>query len=121
MSPEESRTDLDRLQDARDYALSTWNDAGGIDAEVLAGARQPLHAALSDLVVVGEALNKVSAEAKTAAPDIPWQAIVGLRNVTVHSYWQIDLELVADVLANRIDPLVASLDRLITLVQRPSP
>ncbi|WP_170149638.1 HepT-like ribonuclease domain-containing protein [Rhodoplanes roseus] len=121
MSPIESRSDLDRLRDAREYALDTWSNAGGLDAEILAGARQPLHAALFDLVVVGEALNKVSAEVKTAAPDIPWQAIVGLRNVIVHSYWQIDLELVADVIANRIDPLVAGLDRLITLVQRPSP
>lgn len=121
MSPAESRSDLERLQDAREYALYTWNNAGEADAEVLAGATQPLHAALFDLVVVGEALNKVSAEVKTAAPDIPWQAIVGLRNVIVHSYWQIDLELIAGVIANRIDPLVASLDRLITLVRRPSP
>lgn len=121
MSPVESRSDIDRLKDARSFALYTWENAGGLDADILAEARQPLHAALFDLVVVGEALNKVSAEVKTAAPDIPWQAIVGLRNVIVHSYWQIDLELIADVLVNRIDPLVASLDRLIALVERPSP
>jgi uncharacterized protein with HEPN domain len=120
MSSAESRSDLDRLRDAREYALYTWNNAGGLDPEILAGAKQPLQAALFDLVVVGEALNKVSAEVKTAAPDIPWQAIVALRNVIVHSYWQIDLELVADVIANRIDPLVASLDKLIDLI-RPSP
>ena len=121
MSPIESRSDIDRLRDARRFALDTRENAGGLDADTLAEARQPLHAALFDLVVLGEALNKVSAEVKTAGPDIPWQAIVGLRNVIVHSYWQIDLGLIADVAANRIGPLVASLDRLITLVQRPSP
>jgi uncharacterized protein with HEPN domain len=36
----------------------------------------------------------------------------------VHAYWQIDLEIIADVIKNRTDPLVSELDRLIALVEQ---
>jgi uncharacterized protein with HEPN domain len=81
----------------------------------LADAVQPQHAALYDLVVIGETLNKVSAEMKSAAPDIEWRLITDLRNIVVHSYWQIDLEI---IVRNRLDPLIAQLNTLIALVER---
>ena len=89
-----SRSDLDRLRDAREYVRYAREDAGGLSAKALAQARQPQHATLFDLVVIGETLNKVSAELKAAAPSLPWKAVTNLRNIIVHSYWLIDLEIV---------------------------
>jgi uncharacterized protein with HEPN domain len=40
------------------------------------------------------------------------------RHFVVHAYWQIDLEIIADVIKNRTDPLVSELDRLIALVEQ---
>ena len=113
-----NRSDLDRLRDARDFAGYVLGNAGGLPADIVAEARQPLHAALYDLVVIGETLNKVSAEVKSAAPDLPWRAIVNLRNIIVHAYWLIDLEIIAGIVEHRIDPLVAELDKLISFVER---
>jgi uncharacterized protein with HEPN domain len=113
-----NRSDLDRLRDARDFVLSARDNAGGLSADILAEAKQPQHAALYAFVVLGEALSKVSSEVKGAAPDLPWRAIVNLRNIIVHSYRQVDLEIIADVIENRIDPLVAELDKLIAFVER---
>jgi uncharacterized protein with HEPN domain len=113
-----SRSDLDRLRDARDFARYARDNAGGLPADILANARQPLHAALYDLVVIGETLGKVSAEVKSIGPDIEWRKISNFRNILVHSYWQVDLETIADVIQNRIDPLVADLDKLIVIVER---
>jgi uncharacterized protein with HEPN domain len=114
-----NRSDRDRLHDARDYARHARDNAGGLSAGVLADAVQPQHAALYDLAVIGEALSKVSAELKSAAPDLPWKSIINLRNFIMHAYWQIDLEIIADVITNRLDPLIAELDMLIKLVERP--
>src|SRR5438270_135265 len=113
-----NRSDLDRLRDAREYAGYALDDAGGLSAEVLAQARQPQHAALFDLVVIGETLNKVSAELKTAAPNLPWRTVTNLRNIIAHSYWQIDLEIIAKVIENDIGPLIAELTKLIAFVER---
>ena len=109
-----NRSDLDRLRDARDFAQHAQHNAGGLSADVLAGAPQPLHAALYDLVVIGETLNKVSAEVKNAAPDLAWRPITNLRN----AYWQVDLEIIAHVIENRLDPLLSELNKLISVVER---
>ena len=113
-----NRSDLDRLRDARDFAQHAQYNAGGLSADVLADAHQPLHAALYDLVVIGETLNKVSAEVKSAAPDLAWRPITNLRNLLVHAYWQVDLEIIAHVIENRIDPLLSELNKLISVVER---
>jgi uncharacterized protein with HEPN domain len=113
-----NRSDLDRLRDARDFARHAQDNAGGLRAEALAVARQPQHAALFDLVIIGETLHRVSAEIKTAAPAMDWRNLSDLRNYIVHSYWQIDFEIVADVIRNRLGALIAELDRLIPFVER---
>ena len=104
-----NRSDLDRLRDARDFARYARSDAGGLPADELADAKQPRHAALYDLVVVGETLGKVSSEVKSAASSIEWRKTSNLRNILVHGYWQVDLEIIADVIENRIDPRIAEL------------
>ena len=113
-----NRSDLERLRDARDFARFARDNAGGLPADILADARQPQHAALYDLVIVGETLGKVSAEVKSAAPDIEWRKISNLRNLLVHGYWQVDLEIIAGVIENRIDPLVIELEKLIAILER---
>jgi uncharacterized protein with HEPN domain len=115
------RSDLERLKDARDFARFARDNAGGLSADVLADALQPQHAALYGLTIVGEALNKVSVEVKNAAPHLEWREIVDLRNLIVHSYWQIDLETIADIIANELEPLVDDLERLIAVVERAKP
>ena len=113
-----NRSDLDRLWDARDFARHVQENAGGLSAETLAGAKQPQHAALYGLVIVGETLGKVSAEVQSAAPELPWKAMTNLRNILVHAYWRVDLQLIAGIVAHRIDPLVAELERLIAFLER---
>jgi uncharacterized protein with HEPN domain len=112
-----NRSDLERLRDARDFARHALYNAGGLSAGVLADAPQPQHAALYDLVIVGETLNKVSAAVKQAGPLIEWRLVADLRNLIVHAYWQIDLEIIADVIRNRLDPLITELDALIAFVE----
>ena len=112
------RSDLERLRDARDFAWHAQGNAGGLSPDVLADAPQPLHAALFDFIVIGEALNRVSAEIRSVAPDIPWQSIIDLRHFIVHAYWQVDLEIIAGIIENRLDPLIEQLKGLIAFVER---
>lgn len=44
------------------------------------------------LQVIGEAASSLSPEVRRCTPKIPWQAIVGLRNILVHAYFRVDPE-----------------------------
>jgi len=57
--------------------------------------REPMlrFALLHAVTLVGEAAARVSAKSQAALPDVPWRAIVGMRNRLVHGYFDIDTDL----------------------------
>lgn len=64
--------------------------------------------------IVGESLNRLSrADALTAGGIHDLPRIVAFRNVLVHGYATIDDVLVWEVATTQIDPLIATLNRLL--------
>jgi len=49
---------------------------------------------LRHLQIIGEAARALPEEVRGLAPDIPWARIIGMRNVLVHGYFQIDTDIV---------------------------
>ena len=59
--------------------------------------------------MIGEAVRALPSETRDRAPEVPWGAIAGLRNVVVHEDFRIDAELILDIVDNQLGPLA---DRL---------
>jgi len=53
-------------------------------------------AVLQKLTIIGEAVNRLPDSFYDQHPDIPWKAIVGFRNVVVHAYFSLHLDMVWD-------------------------
>jgi uncharacterized protein with HEPN domain len=70
-------------------------------------------AVLHRLALLGEACRGVSAKLRAAHPEIPWQQIVGFRNVVIHEYFGIDLELVWEIVAEHIATLGGQLNSVV--------
>jgi len=51
-------------------------------------------AVLHNLAVIGEAAKRVDAEFRAQHPDIPWRSMAGLRDVLIHQYDRVRLDLV---------------------------
>jgi len=51
-------------------------------------------AVVRQLEVIGEATKRVSKELRSKHPDIPWADIVGMRDVLIHDYIDVDLGVV---------------------------
>ena len=49
---------------------------------------------LHHLQIIGEASRELSENTKAGHPEMPWQDIVGMRNILVHRYFAVDTELV---------------------------
>jgi uncharacterized protein with HEPN domain len=70
---------------------------------------QAFDAVLKNLEVIGEAAKRLPAEIKDAHPEIAWRDIAGLRDIIVHEYFGLDLDIVWDVAEKRIPTLLVQL------------
>ena len=70
-----------------------------------------LLALVKDIEIIGEAASRVSPEARAQWADIPWQDIVTMRHRLVHGYFDIDLDIVWNTVADDLPPLAAQLER----------
>jgi uncharacterized protein with HEPN domain len=64
------------------------------------------------LQILGEAAARLS-PASRARAQVPWNSIVGVRNILVHAYFQIDREAVWRVVERDLGPLEAEIRRLL--------
>ena len=108
--------DADRtaLQDMRRHAARarSYSASGraSLDDEMTRDA------VLYALAIVGEAANRVTEELRAAHPEVAWRRIVNQRNILVHVYDQLDLDLVwqaielLPALQSEIESILESLD-----------
>jgi len=65
------------------------------------------------LEIIGEAATGISTEFRKRYPDVPWNAIIGMRNRLIHGYYDIDLDIVWETVEKDIPPLVTELEKTI--------
>ena len=62
------------------------------------------------LLVLGEAVKRLSPQFRERHPEIPWRAIAGQRDVLAHHYDAVDLPEVWLVVTEKVPPLLAFLE-----------
>lgn len=66
-----------------------------------------------NLIILGEAANRIPVEFQESHPEIPWSSIVGTRNVVVHGYDQVKLQIVWDIINKNLEKLRIQIEALI--------
>jgi len=66
-----------------------------------------IDAVIRNLEIIGEAAAHVPPETRLKYPKIEWKKVVGLRNILIHNYSGVDIEIVWDIIKNRLDLLEA--------------
>jgi uncharacterized protein with HEPN domain len=75
---------------------------------------------LRHLQIIGEAARALPAEVRNLAPEIPWPKIIGMRNVLVHGYFDIDTEIVWQAVTRDWPVLKPAVVSLLARVERQS-
>jgi uncharacterized protein with HEPN domain len=70
-------------------------------------------AVVRNLEIVGEAVKKVPADVRQQAPGIEWPKIAGLRDILIHAYFDVDLEIVWDVATKKLPALAQEVKALL--------
>ncbi len=63
--------------------------------------------------ILGEASKQISPELRRANPDVQWAEIAASRNRLVHAYFEVDPEVLWEILTASLPELLPKLDRMI--------
>ncbi len=87
-------------------------DRAGLEHDEL---RQTLF--VRHLQIIGEAARALPMEVRTLATDIPWPKIIGMRNVLVHGYFDVDLDIVWQAVTRDVPALKPAILDLLAHVE----
>jgi len=87
------------MADAADTALQFCRGRSRADLDTDVMLRFALTRAVE---VIGEAAARVSEAGRAASADVPWPAIVGMRNRLVHAYFDVDKDILWTTVADRL-------------------
>lgn len=90
----------------------------GLSREQFLEDEEKQSAVFGQLVIIGEAANRLSTETRSAHSSIPWRQIIGMRNRIVHGYDEIDWDIVWEVAAVELPRLR---EKIASLIPRDEP
>ena len=70
------------------------------------------------LEVIGEAARNLSQDMRDSHPEIAWKQITGTRDRLTHGYFDVDLDIIWAILTGDLPPLVSSLEKLLSQLER---
>ena len=73
-----------------------------------------IYAVSRSLEIIGESVSQIPDEVRDKYDDIPWRDIKNFRNQVVHKYWDVDVEIVWDIVKNELDELKSKIKGLIS-------
>lgn len=73
---------------------------------------------LRHLQIIGEAARGLPDTVRALVPDVPWPKIIGMRNVLVHGYFEIDIDIVWLAVTRDVPALKVTMERLLAILER---
>ena len=70
-------------------------------------------ATLRNVQLIGQAAMYVPAEVRETHPDIPWRAIIGVRNRLAHSYPDLSDSILWSIIEDAIPEMISTLARIL--------
>jgi uncharacterized protein with HEPN domain len=65
-----------------------------------------------NLEIIGEAAKNIPYPVKEKHPDIEWKKIAGLRDILAHEYFGVDVEVLWDIIKNKLPDLKKKISRI---------
>jgi uncharacterized protein with HEPN domain len=72
---------------------------------------------LRHLQIIGEAARGIPEDVRALAPEIPWSSIIGMRNILVHGYFDIDTDIVWNAATRDVLAIKPAVERLLKTLE----
>ncbi len=66
-----------------------------------------------NLEIIGEAVKKIPAEIRMKYPDVEWNKIAGVRDILIHAYFTVDLEILWDIIEKKLPSFKTKVNQIV--------
>ncbi|MEX0646970.1 MAG: DUF86 domain-containing protein [Balneolaceae bacterium] len=101
------------LQDVLESIGHIQHFLDGVSEEEFYENIEKQDAVLRRLEIIGEAVKHLSDEIRENHPDVPWRQIAGMRDIIIHEYFGVTLEMIWIVATEDILDLKAKVEEII--------
>lgn len=98
-----------RIEDMLESIGNVQSFVADMTYDQFAGDTKTIRAAAYEIMVIGEAAAHVPDDVRERFPDIPWREMRGIRNVVVHEYFRVDLQILWKTVTQDLPSLVPAL------------
>ncbi|NIT61819.1 MAG: DUF86 domain-containing protein [Aliifodinibius sp.] len=74
-------------------------------------------AVIRNLEVIGEAARNIPPEIRNQYGTIDWRRVTGFRNIAIHAYFSVDLEIVWTIATQRLDELESVITQILNDIE----
>lgn len=107
------RGDLLLLKDILDAANKIVKFTEGMDFQKFLEDDKTQDACIRNFEIMGEAARHVSEKTMLGNSEIEWRKISNYRNLLIHEYFGVNLEIVWDIIETELDDTIYFLNRII--------
>ncbi|MGK7893623.1 MAG: DUF86 domain-containing protein [Xenococcus sp. (in: cyanobacteria)] len=106
------RSDLERMRDIQE--ANSKIEKYAIQGKVEFLANELIQGwTLLQLQIIGEAARSMSVQTKEKHPEINWRDIIDFRNLLIHEYFRVDLQIVWQILEQEIPTLKQQINSIL--------
>lgn len=96
------------LRDIAECCVAVSNHLVGATKQRFLNERALYQAIIREIEITGEATKRLSQELRAMHPDVPWHEVAGTRDILIHAYRDVDLDLVWTIATQDIPDLLAA-------------
>ena len=85
----------------------------GMNFENFVADDRTFDAVIRNLQIIGEAVKNIPNDVRELNPEMEWRKIAGLRDILAHAYFQIEDEIIWDVMQNKVPSLLGVVSQLL--------
>lgn len=101
------------LDDVLEAIANVTQFVGAMTRQEFEADKKTVHAVVRNLEVIGEAVKGVPAGVRGRYPQVPWQRIAGLRDILIHHYFEIEIDIVWDVVQSKLPELKLQIEAVL--------